>query len=267
MNSGDKTAHGPASIQRRVFLMSAASPLLGGCVPATLTDYTFRLRVAVVIGGKEHVGQSVVRVRWEDHRGMFMNYGSTHRPTDLFGQAVAIHLGPEHDYLFALLHGPEGSEYTGQQYFDPNHTPVVAFSGKDKDYANIEELHALTGRVGETAIVEPKRWPLFVRFDDRSKLETVREVHPDSFSSEYGANSFVKGVAISMVPEKPTVDIVRQLPWADEYRRRLVSPADGIPVSLAHRLGSNHFLAYKSLSAAARERAAERVRLPLRNQP
>lgn len=236
-----------------------ASPLLLGC-SRTLTDYTFRLRVRAVVAGSEHIGESIIRATWTDLRGVPMAYSGAFQPSVMFGQAVSVRLGADHDYLFALLHGPSDPPQ-GQHFFSSFSTPALAFSekGEGSDHPSIEELQALPQKVGEVSLPQ-KHWPFFVRFEDRSRPETVREVKPEEFDTEYGEGAYIKNVSIEIVRQEPRIDIVQVLPWAGAYLRTLSGRRDPSG-ELAQRLSSSAFVPFNCLSDEAQRRYHDQIQL------
>ena len=193
----------------------------------------FALTVEVEADGKLVSGTSVMEGRfWKSNAPIGMPYGSTFE-----GEAVVVDLGPR-GLLFATLWiaGPVRPILEGDELPSRGGVfmlPEIVFKRthqipRDQDVpvesdTRITQRLALEKLVG-CADLEPKEWPLLVRFGDPKDPSTVKHVTPLDLAASFGTGVALKRMTICMSKSELTNDIDTRLPWlGDDIGKRLNS--------------------------------------------
>ena len=196
-----------------VALTSVCASMLAACNPFSPT-YDFRYRITVEVDTPQGVrtGSSV----WESRASPGSGIPDSSISTGFSGEAVAVDLPG--GTLFALLKPPS---------LDGDYAVGVVISQYQANYPDVGKdpvngWKEVTRRVQadrSLTTLEPRFYPLLVRFGDLQNLASVERVDPADLSARFGSGVRLRRITVQVTDDKVTMgNIMERLPWLEAHK-------------------------------------------------
>lgn len=225
----------PSLRQLRFFMASLMLALVAACGVQDYSEYRFRMTVEVDTPEGLRTGSSVYQVSAWNTGSMLPD--ASKRGWNVQGDAVAVDL-PNGQMLFALL---KTSAIHGD-------LAGLSMTALDPSFNNdvVESAARLAQRkdVREFARVEPKEYPMLVRFRDIADPKTVELVEPDSLSAVFGDGYGLRRITIAITDDEVATGIKTRLAWLADHTGTLVYRPREMPIGempKSHRLTGGAF--------------------------
>lgn len=208
----------------------------------------WRYRITVDVETPEGIktGSAVREIRVAKGLKLLPEMGAS---IDLTGEAVIVDLG-KRGILFGLIDG-----------YQATHLVFDAFPFRDAPPLSAEGIRYYTALKNAKAVLEPAKYPTFVRFRSLEDPKTVEEVQSEiktelnpshdiphrvtSVEKTFGEGVTIKQVSIEITQELPKQMIVNFLPWLPEYYNKMFDGRRYNSIDaenkLANRLSSGAF--------------------------
>jgi hypothetical protein len=173
--------------------------------PVSIIHY--ELKVVLDVGGKSLEGLSVIEASFSARPNILPDRGNM--TAQFRGEAVSIAI-PGYGRLYAPLTGAQGEQRT-MEWLVPRVFGKLDQANKGGvDAASfVRSLQNLSG----SREVPPQYMPLFVRFADDTKPETIQRVDPLRLAEFYGPKVRLRSVDITITNAPITTGIQKYLPW------------------------------------------------------
>lgn len=200
---------------KKVLVVAAIVAVLIALVWAVVTAGTYSWRQKLTITVETLAGEvsasSVSAVSWRKHWIRWDGMGWSY---DLTGEAVVVEVTPGR-YLFALLGGPEKTEYIGL-------VAAASIAGRELqriDGALFDEVRDKRDRAAGVITVPEYQYPMLVTFGDIADPGSVRLVDPDDLAASFGPGVRLKAVTLEVTEEAVTEGVVEGvLGWLSAIR-------------------------------------------------
>ena len=217
--------------------MLAAILLLSSCIERY--SWHQKLTVTVETPTGEVSGSSVSAVSWRKHWIRWDGMGWSY---DLTGEAVMVEVTPGR-YLFALLGGPEKTEYTGL-------VAAASIAGRELQWIDEElfdEVRDKRDRAAGVIKVSEIQYPMMVTFGDIADPASVKLIDADDLAATFGPGVRLKSVTLEVTDEPVTLGRVEGvLGWLCDHitnYRRLSGKTGAISDNqLSNNLGPGSFV-------------------------
>jgi len=236
-----------------VALLIVALPLLW-VGAAALTEfgntwtYRYRITLGVSVGGKEHVGSSVIQVRVTQKSAMLPQTQGV--SIKVSGEAVVVDLG-NHGILFVLLKDVERPQRRAPNSWSASANEITSSAfprtQEEKGEWGLARTMRRYSQGGQGRELQPDQLPLLVRFRNETAPSTIEQVDPTNLEMSIGPGARLTRATIETVPagrfpfnisgltlprwltgEPVTRKIKEVLPWlSPDPERRLIPPTGG----------------------------------------
>jgi len=192
-------------------------------------SYTYRLALAVEVGGEIHRGSSVINVLW---RGQPYIPGAGSFNPEVRGQATFIDLGSRGAIVAALIngesYGPAADGAINALWLVPR-AFNAGLSGDDFAIAKLNGRRDLVAN----------NMPRLIWFSNPADPKTARKLDAKSIASLLGAKARLVAAYVEITKDPIVIDIDRRLPWLRTWNDRL---GQGIPIEYGFALKKTMFI-------------------------
>lgn len=200
---------------RRSLIVGLSATALGGCewmVGRKVGQYSFRLRMGLIVGGRERVIESVRAVEhWEHHSWVpTANSGFG----QVRGQATPIEIANR--TLFLTMAGYQQFNGMAMSYYgdgprEPSGiwTPYLVYQDRGLEAPHDWSQH----HPGLVLRLASHELPVLVTFEDNADPQSIRLVRPEELSTLFPEVAFGRST-VEWTRARPTrTDIRKRLPW------------------------------------------------------
>ncbi|WP_395331957.1 hypothetical protein WBP06_03685 [Novosphingobium sp. BL-8H] len=222
-----------------VILIAAALFTTQSCSPFG-RSYRYRMTIEVETLEGLRTGAAVREITYQEALKLADSSGAH---VTQQGEAVAVDL-PGGRTMFALL---ESDPYiTMQTAFGADSRAILDSAQADMRLAVVKPYPPTIGTDPRAPSNYYHGYPQLVTFEDIKNPSTVKMVDPGHLEKTFGRGVKLRRITVRMTKEAITQEIVKRLPWLEDYQIRQVNlnntPNSSVASNeLADRLGTGYF--------------------------